>query len=170
MGLKGRKTTLNIVKVGDDLTSLDSREIGVPLEYLKGKTWTIRAYEIDEITANLNKIDSRQIQSHFPDIDASIITNPDGKIDILIGVDSCAIMPTVIRTVGNSHLMENQFGLCVRGSFGSLSTEGQATCATATTNTGHLSIKSHSDEINVKTQTEVNSKIEQFFTIESQGV
>ena len=90
LGLKGKSTTLSIVKVGDDLTSLDSKEVEVPLEDLQGKIWTVQAYEIDEITANLNQVDTQQIQSHFPEINASTITKPEGKIDMLIGVDSCA--------------------------------------------------------------------------------
>ena len=168
LGLKGRSTTLSIVKAGDDLTSLDSREVDVPLKDLKGKIWTVQAYEIDEITANLNQVDTQQIQSHFPEIDASIITKPEGKIDMLIGVDSCAIMPIVVKTVGNCQLLENQFGLCVRGSFKSKCETGRTTCATATINAS--SIKPHFEEINVKTPTDINSKMEQFFTIENLGV
>ncbi|XP_043228482.1 uncharacterized protein LOC122384804 [Amphibalanus amphitrite] len=146
LGIKGKNTTLSIVKVGDDHTSLDSKKVDVPLEDLKGKIWTVPAYEIDEITANLNQLDAKQIQSHFPEIDASVIAKPKGKIDMLIGVDSCAIMPTVVRTVGNSQLLENQFGLCVRGSFERKNEDRRATCA----------IRSDPDETNVKTPLHMN--------------
>ena len=58
-----------------------------------------------------------RIVAWFPDITETDIPRPTGEVDMLIGVDQCAIMPTVIKTVGNIQLLKNQFGYCVRGSF-----------------------------------------------------
>ena len=102
----------------------------MPFVDLVGKVWIVNAYGIEDITSNLQRVDIRQVEGRFPGIDISKFTKPEGNIDMLIGVDFCTMMPTVVKTVGNSQLFENRFGFGVRGSFGATTEETELTNAT----------------------------------------
>ena len=147
LGLRGDKVTLSIIKVGNDSTSFPTEEYKVPLLDLAGETWTVSAYGIDEITANLQQVDIQDIKSRFPEVDAAKLRRPQGQIDMLIGVDSCTMMPTVVKTVGNCQLLENQFGYCIRGSFETTNIIDEN--ATTTIRINHANIESHLDEIKI---------------------
>ena len=113
----------------------------------------MNTYEIDDITSNLQRVDITQVEGRIPGIDISKFTKPEkekskskeGKMDMLIGVDFCAMMPKVVKTVGSSQLLENQFGFCIRGSFGTTTEETEHTNATIRIN--YTSFDSHHDGI-----------------------
>ena len=156
------------MKVGEELSSFTTKEYKVPLIDLSGTIWTVSAYGIDEITANLQHVDLQEVKNRFPDVEVSKLRRPEGRIDMLIGVDSCAIMPTVLRTVGNSQLLENQFGYCIRGSFeGTKTTEKQHTITAIRIN--HTNIEPHLNSIKIEPPKQTVNELEEFFRIESLG-
>ncbi|XP_043234175.1 uncharacterized protein LOC122387784 isoform X1 [Amphibalanus amphitrite] len=167
LGLQGNEVSLSIVKVGGELTSYTTKEYKAPLVDLVGKIWIVDAYGIDDITSNLQRVDIRQVEGRFPGIDISKFTKPEGKIDMLIGVDFCTMMPTVVKTVGNSQLLENQFGFCIRGSFGATTEETEHTNATIRIN--HTSFDPHQDGIKRESPKHIVTELENFFEIESLG-
>ena len=169
LGLRGSEINLSIIKVGNDSTSMTSREYHVPLTDLSGKVWTICAYGIDEITANIQQIDLEDIKIQFPDIDIMEISRPAGNIDMLIGVDSCFILPTVIRTTRNCQLLKNQFGYCVRGSFDCLP-KGKENTSSTIIRINQTNIESHLHGIKIESQKNIMRKLEDFFNIESLGI
>ena len=166
LGLRGKPINLSIVKVGNDTTSLTSQEYSVPLADLEGKIWSVTAFGIDEITANIHQVNIEHIKKNFPDIDIMEIIRPEGKIDMLIGVDSCVIMPNVIRTIGNSQLLKNQFGYCIRGSFG---TKGDEHEPNTTIQINHENIGTHLNGIKIESSKNITKELEEFFQIEGLG-
>ena len=116
LDLCGRDVNLSIVRVGNNPAILKSKIYNVPLVDLDGRTHAICAFGMDEITSCLQHVNMEQVAARFPDISITDSSRPKGEVYFLIGVDQCAIMPTVIKTVGNIQLLKNQFGYCVRGS------------------------------------------------------
>ena len=116
LGLKGREVTLSITKVGNVTETLSSKEYVIPLIDTTGTNWFITVYEIEEISAEVEKIDTNNIATLFRNLTAEQIDRPSGKIKLLIGLDWCKLMPIKIEEAGNLQLMQNQFGYCVRGS------------------------------------------------------
>ena len=89
---------LSIVRVGNNPTALKSKEYTVPLVDLEGRIHEICVYGMDEITSCLQRVNMDQIATRFPNLNETEIKRPTGEVDLLIGVDQCAIMPTVIKT------------------------------------------------------------------------
>ena len=87
---------------------------------------------------------------------------------MLIGVDSCTMMPTVVKTVGNCQLLENQFGYCIRGSFETTNIIDEN--ATTTIRINHANIESQLDEIKIESHKQTVNELEEFFRIESLGI
>ena len=77
--------------------------------------WEIYAYGIAEITSDLKFVNMSSYSSQFPQVKIEDINRPYGTIDMLVGIDCCAILPQVVETIGNIHLLRNQFGYCIRG-------------------------------------------------------
>ena len=91
-------------------------EYKLPLTDKSGTTWFTTVYELPEITADVGKVDVREVAKQFKDVSIDDVKRPTGKIHLLIGLDWCQLMPYKIAEVGNIQLMQNQFGLCLRGS------------------------------------------------------
>jgi hypothetical protein len=114
--LKGTDVYLTITKVGNDCQSGHSKEYVVPLTDRDGKVWEIKAYGIDEITADVSPTTLNGIASLFKHITEEDIRRPHGKIDLLIATDCTRLLPDKVQEVGDLQLMKNQFGYCIRGS------------------------------------------------------
>ena len=102
------------------------------------------------------------------DINEKEIERPQSKVDLLIGVDYCSILPQVVRSKNNLQLLQNSFGFCVRGvtsSFGA--NVNQISNISFTIN--HVVCSTPDDILINHNQTFVKS-VEDFFTIENLGI
>ena len=127
LGLKGKDVTLSITKVGNVTETKSSKQYVIPLSDNMGTTWFLTVYGIDEISAEVKEVDVNNIIRLFHKVTSvEQISRPSGKIDLLIGLDWCKLMPNKIEENGNLQLMQNQFGFCVRGSHPSLANECEA--------------------------------------------
>ena len=54
-----------------------------------------------EVTADVGNVDVSQAAKLFKGIREQDIRRPTGKVDLLIGTDSCSLLPTKIAQVGN---------------------------------------------------------------------
>lgn len=52
----------------------------------------------------------------FNGVSVKDVVRPHGHIDLLVGTDNCQLLPRVVQTSGKLQLIQNNFGLCVRGS------------------------------------------------------
>jgi hypothetical protein len=93
-----------------------SKEYILPLTDLSGNTWTIKAYGMEEATADISDVDISKVARLFKGIDEKDVKRPTGQVDILIGTNCCILMPNKLDEVDNIQLMRNQFGYCLRGS------------------------------------------------------
>ncbi|VDH89663.1 Hypothetical predicted protein [Mytilus galloprovincialis] len=116
LGLSGQDITLSVTKVGNVTEHVQSKEYVIPLTDLGGKIWTIKAYGMEEVTAEVARVDMSRVEQLFKGINKNDIQRPTGQVDILIGTDCCILMPNKEEQIGNLQLMRNQFGYCIRGS------------------------------------------------------
>ena len=116
LGLYGQEITLSVTKVGNVTECVQSKEYILPLTDLSGNTWTIKAYGMEEVTADISDVDISKVARLFKGIDKKDVKRPTGQVDILIGTDCCILMPNKLDEVDNIQLMRNQFGYCLRGS------------------------------------------------------
>ncbi|CAC5362063.1 unnamed protein product [Mytilus coruscus] len=116
LGLSGQDITLSVTKVGNVTEHVQSKEYVIPLTDLRGKIWTIKAYGMEEVTAEVARVDMSRVDQLFKGINKNDIQRPTGQVDILIGTDCCILMPNKEEQIGNLQLMRNQFGYCIRGS------------------------------------------------------
>ncbi|XP_071136608.1 uncharacterized protein [Mytilus edulis] len=94
LNLKGRDVTLSVTKVGNTTDYIQSKEYIVPLTDLNGQEWKIRTYGMDQITADVTRVDIRGIAKLFKSVTEKDVIRPEGKVDILIGSDCCVLLPT----------------------------------------------------------------------------
>ena len=114
--LLGQDVTLSVSKVGNVVERLHTKEYIVPLTDKNGHVWQIKAYGMEQITANVCQVDLNGVSRLFKGISDSDICRPRGEIELLIGSDCSVLLPMKIDSVGNLQLMKNQFGFCLRGS------------------------------------------------------
>ena len=164
LGLNGRDIELSITKVGNTVELCQSKCYKLTLVDLYGQEWHIDACGIDEITSDLKEIDMNDI-SHILKVNVNDITRPKNRVELLVGTDYCAIMPKVIQTVGNLQLLQNTFGLCVRGK-----TNSEFDVQKCSLNVRISHIVCHStDNILVKPGSSFSKQVEDFFTAENLG-
>ena len=169
LDLRGREVDISIISVGNNHAVLKSKEYVVPLVDLEGKSHVICAFGMDEITSCLQHINTEQISARFPEIRKTDILRPKGEIDLLIGVDQCTIMPTVIKTVGNIQLLKNQFGYCVRGSFRETESMETGEQQDKQVRINQTNVTSHLNAIHVEPSKAIAASLKKFFKIESLG-
>ena len=105
LDIRGRDVDVSIVGVGNNAVILKSKEYSIPLVDLEGKLHNVCAFGMDEITSSVRHICMEQIAARFPHIKTTDISRPEGGVDMLIGVDHCAILPAVVDTVENIQLL-----------------------------------------------------------------
>lgn len=168
--LKGVDVYLTITKVGNECQSGPSKEYIVPVSDLNGKIWEIKAYGIDEITADVSPVSMHGVAALFDNITEVDIQRPHGKLDILIATDCCRLLPEKVQEVGNLQLMKNQFGYCLRGSHPMIKLPNRES--------NHVVVKIHHLDADVKNanidisknEDTIHRNMEDFFTIEGMGV
>ena len=114
LGLNGYEIELTIIKVGNIIEKIKSKCYQLFLSDLNGCTHEILVCGLDQITSNQVNVNMYDIAQMFH-IDPKLIERPTGKVELLIGVDNCSIMPQVIKSQNNMQLLQNTFGYCVRG-------------------------------------------------------
>ena len=120
LGLTGRDVQISITKVGNVVECLASKEYNVPLVDLEGNTYNVNCCGIDEITKPVKFIDVGIASTLFTCLNGVQLTRPFGEVHMLIGIDNCSLLPTIIDTNGNLQLMKNVFGYALRGSHPSI--------------------------------------------------
>ncbi|VDI23272.1 Hypothetical predicted protein [Mytilus galloprovincialis] len=106
LGLSGQDITLSVTKVGNVTEHVQSKEYVIPLTDLGGKIWTIKAYGMEEVTAEVARVDMSRVEQLFKGINKNDIQRPTGQVDILIGTDCCILMPNKGRTNWKSTVNE----------------------------------------------------------------
>jgi hypothetical protein len=56
LGLSGQEITLSVTKVGNVTECVQSKEYILPLTDLSGNTWIIKAYDLEEVTADISEL------------------------------------------------------------------------------------------------------------------
>ncbi|XP_064083900.1 uncharacterized protein LOC135199676 [Macrobrachium nipponense] len=115
LGLSGKHINLSMIKVGNAVEYHSSNEYCVPLIDKSGKVWNVNAVGINEITAKIKKVDLSRVSELFEGISNLELNRPHGEINMLIGANYCEILPRVVETNKGLQLLENQFGLSIRG-------------------------------------------------------
>ena len=105
LGLKGIPIQMSLTEVGDHAEDLDSFVYELSLRDRSRKE---KCIEVCEITIAHQQVDLSEIANKF-EIREKDIQRPEGRIELLIGSDYCALMPQVIKTVDNVQLMSNEF-------------------------------------------------------------
>ena len=115
LGLENVPVTITIKGVGNIPQTAHTKQYTVPLVDNFGNTLFIKAFGMDEITDTINDINERNLSEIF-EIHQDLY-RPHGEVELLVGIDSCLLFPTIVKTVDNLQLLENMFGYCIRGSF-----------------------------------------------------
>ena len=169
LNLKGRDVSMSITKVGNVTELIATKEYILPLKDVNNKTWNIIIYGINEITSNISKVDVKDVISLFNNIRYQDIERPVGRVDILLGLDCCTLLPNKVSQRGNLQLMYGLLGYCLRGSHELLKFESGLSSVNTVNAFIHKSISHvnnntvHINPINVKDQ------IQEFFKLESLG-
>ena len=114
LGLDGYELELTIIKVGNVIERIKSKCYKLLLSSVNGFSHNIKVYGLDQITSSQVFVNMNNIAKVFQ-IDPRLIERPQGKVELLIGVDNCSIMPQVINYKNDLQLLKNCFGYCVRG-------------------------------------------------------
>ena len=116
LGLTSTPVNITITKIGNTVETLESKIYNLSLIDKFNNNYAIACYGMDEITSNVPRINIEAASKIF-DLNPSIkLSRPYGRVDLLIGLDYCTLLPQVVKSVGNLQLMQNVFGYCVRGS------------------------------------------------------
>lgn len=168
LGLKGKDINLSMIKVGNVVEHQSSKEYCVPLMDKTGKVWNVDVVGIHEISTSIKEVDISRVPQIFTGISEPDVYRPSGKIDILIGTNYSELLPRVIQTHNGLQLLENQFGLSIRGRHREIATS---------VNTSHnIVVRTHKlsavplNEISVESQDSLKDQLDRFFTIEDRGI
>ena len=147
---KGAQRTLTVIKVGGTVEEIESSSYMVPLVDKRSKK--VHIHRVDTISSNINNVDISNTINLFNNLHKEEILNPQGSVDMLIGMNYASIQPQREQTIDNLALYGNRFGKCIVGSHHKL--EGQNIA------------KVYLSQI----KSEQTSVLERFFTIEQMGV
>ncbi|CAC5426341.1 unnamed protein product [Mytilus coruscus] len=71
--LSGQDITLSVTKVGNVTEHVQSKEYVIPLTDLRGKIWTMKAYGMEEVTAEVARVDMSRVDQLFKGINKNDI-------------------------------------------------------------------------------------------------
>ena len=162
--LSGQDIELTIVKVGNVVEVIKSKIYTMTLVDYHGYKWPINVCGIDSITTDSVGVDIKKI-ADILEVDCNTIQRPKGRIDLLIGLDYCSMLPNVVKSKGNLQLLHNSFGFCVRGVIGT--SKLHQTCH-ITLKINHISC-SINDNF-VQNNFKLSNQIEDYFTLENLGI
>lgn len=169
LGLKGKDINLSMIKVGNVIEHQSSKEYCIPLMHKTGKVWDINVIGINEISTTIKEVDLSQIPELFEGISTLDVCRPRGEIDILIGTNYSELLPRVIQTKEGLQLLENQFGLSIRGRHSEI-TGSVNTSHSIVVRTHNLSNMVHLNEIAIESEVSLKDQLDRFFTIEDTGI
>ena len=167
LGLRGKDVSLTVTKVGNSTEQLDSKIYKVPITDLTGTEWTIEACGINEITSDITEADTAFIARLFG-VEEWEIDRPTGKVDLLIGADHSSMIPEVVRTIDNLQLMQNNFGVCVRGSH-PVMTRNIGAQSFLTVKINHMTVAAEVNDIIPRYSENLSKQLNDFFSIENFG-
>ncbi|KAK4315789.1 hypothetical protein Pmani_012997 [Petrolisthes manimaculis] len=166
LGLCGMPYGITMTTVGNVSDTISTKLYKVPLTDERGNMHLIQCLGMDEITSEVNPVHLGEV-IHVLNVSPSLeISQPHGKVDVLIGADNCNIIPITIKTVGNLQLMKGPFGYCVRGSHSGLKVKGTGYY---TAQINHISLKTELDEMRGETYKIVKEELDTFLTMDHLG-
>jgi len=115
LGLRGEKIKINIIKVGADRETIDSKLYEVPIHDRQGNLHYFKAFGISRISTAIESNDISEVSDLFS-MNPAEVKRPIGEIDMLIGFEYAGFHPEKREAVDHLLLMENKFGLCLGGS------------------------------------------------------
>ncbi|XP_064111565.1 uncharacterized protein LOC135219065 [Macrobrachium nipponense] len=169
LGLSGKHINLSMIKVGNAVEYHTSNEYCVPLIDKSGKVWNVNAVGINEITAKSRSRQLSRVSELFEGISNLELNRPHGEIDMLIGANYCEILPRVVETNKGLQLLENQFGLSIRGRHDEITNQVNTS--------NHVFVRIHKlsssvnlNEINIEPTENLKDQLDNnFFAIEEMG-
>ncbi|KAK4322373.1 hypothetical protein Pmani_006887 [Petrolisthes manimaculis] len=168
--LKGKDINLSMIKVGNVLENYSSKEYCIPLVDRSSQIWEIKAVGIDEISAKISKkIDVTRVPELFVGVSNHEIDRPSGEINMLIGVNYSELLPRVVQTNEGLLLLENPFGLSIRGKHNSISNSDN-TDNNITVRTHKVSTAMNLNEIKIEPVDKLKNELDKFFALEESGV
>lgn len=169
LGLKGNEISLSVIKVGNTIEHYESKQYCVPLTDKTGKVWNVEAAGMNEISSRVKRIDTTKVPELFVGISQADVDRPAGEIDMLIGVNYSELLPKVIQSNKGLQLLENQFGLSIRGKHEEITGR--------TSNTNHVLVRTHKlsgsitlNQIRSDSTDSLKNKLDQFFAVEEMGI
>ena len=85
----------------------------IPLTKIDGSVVTVLAMGLDQVTADIDKMDHSQAAAMFPEVEKIKLTRPYGSVDLLLGIHMAELFPTQMKEshrVGNLRLLSSVFG------------------------------------------------------------
>ena len=108
-GWVGTPVRQAMTMAGGSTKEWDTALYSIPLVKNNGTEVRLLATAVDQVTKELARVDVTAAATMFG-CRASELLRPSGQVDLLIGIQSAAIFPTVRATRGNLRLLESQFG------------------------------------------------------------
>ena len=108
-GWVGTPVRQSITTTGGVTKDWDTTLYSVPLVRSDGTEVRLLATALDQITEEMARVDVAAAAAMFG-CRASEISRPSGQVDLLIGIQSAGIFPTVRAARGNLRLLSSQFG------------------------------------------------------------
>ena len=167
LGLRSKNVIVTITKVGNVVDQCNTKQYNINVHDKWGVEHTISALGMDEIASEIPYVNLYNIDQKFPGFSPRILNRPKGKVDMLIGLDYCNLLPQVYQTCGNLQLLENQFGFCLRGMM-SDNKYDRRNIQHILTRVHHVSIHNNTDIIDVEIDN-VKEQLDSFFKIENAG-
>lgn len=96
------------------------------------------------------------------------IDRPTGKVDLLIGADNSSMIPEVVRTIDNLQLVQNNFGMCVRGSH-PIMTRNIGTESFLTVRINHMTVATEANDIIPRCTENLSKHLNDFSSVENFG-
>ena len=114
---KLRNLDLDVSTVGGVQRTYPTSVYEVPLRTQKGKTSTVLAYGMKEITGPLSHLNETVLRELFHDYDVQVLLRPSAVVDLMIGIDYFGLHPKkeVARVGDNFSIMEGELGICLVG-------------------------------------------------------
>ena len=151
LGLLGVKTTISIIKIGADRSTIESKLYTVPLIDKNNNIEYFNAYGIEKISTSIEAKDISEMAKLLEWENIESIQRPEGEIELLIGFEYAGFHPEKIKSANHLLLMRNKFGYCIGGSHHALEEKTQLLVQEVQVNHSRI-------------------KIEDFYTCEALGV
>ena len=111
LGIKGRECVQWVQPATKDWEEWRTVVYRVPLVDKLGQTHFIRAFEVESITSDIQRVSVDGVLHLFPSTTYDEITRPSGPVDLLIGLNHASLHPTgPVEISGDLLVMSSQFG------------------------------------------------------------